>query len=791
MMKRSRLAYIAIFLILIAGGVYFKQTVFAVSKKSPENGWYVTRYHDSGNITQITLSIYTEPGLSSAPTGKKIVLKRANGDFGCKPATETYTNSIEIDAKFGGVSGSGKDSSRLPNFPRNLNSGNCKDDDMPRPRGTGETLSSGVFREYSIPNEMWYKRDGTGTLDSTGTRYRADLTFNLIGGSSSGKHTGKKRAWFSFTVVAASGSNDLYITNRANSKNDPNFKTNYGVTQGSETGTIRRDGEDRAITRYEIPFAKPCTDNSNGSQEVGMWDPDEFYNRMKVQESPRTGNSWTDTSISNRGGMTGGANSSGYYTPEKVNNGIASLRFKMDTDKKYRVVLITERANVVSLFWPYDSINSEIRCDYELTPNVTLNGASLSGGGQVLTSDPDMMISGSAPVINGMPSAYPPTERSRRVVTKFVYSSLPNTSAKLLINTDPCASFSGAINCVSILDQTSVRLSASVNPASFSYRTTSSDIGRYICFVNSVSPPRDAYRRPPNWSHSAMQCTFVAKRPKVHITGGDLRVAGTIRASVSSGIGANNRTFGSWIEYGVFSTGSNILAGSGSSFRDGTTSADNSWSQLTFSNNTSTKGNYGAGSLPAATTVSDFDSLQSTSNILSGDVDLSSLGDGVYNVTGNAKISGAVTAKNKSIIIRSSGTVTISGDIIVNNGIYNSPGEISQVIILAKDITVSRDVSRVDAWLLTRSGGSVNTCHEAGSTGSLVVSSCPNQLQVNGAVITDKLYLRRTGGADAETHAVAAEVFNLRASSYMWAYNFANRYDRAQTAYVKELPPRL
>ena len=286
-----------------------------------------------------------------------------------------------------------------------------------------------------------------------------------------------------------------------------------------------------------------------------------------------------------------------------------------------------------------------------------------------------------------------------------------------------------------------------------------------------------------------MKCTLVAKKPKVQILGSDLRTLGSIGASMSKRINPDEKTYGSWAEYGAFSTGPNALAGSGSSFRNGTTSDENSWSQLTFSNTASTKGNYGLGSLPATTTASDFDNLESNGNL--GTNDISGVPSGVYNV-GDISLNGNIMSAARSVIIRSSGRVTINGDITINDGIrYTSPDGISQVVIVANNIVINGGVSRVDAWLLTRNGGSVNTCSEVGNTGPLVASSCPKSLEVNGAVITDKLYLRRTGGADADTHPIAAEVFNLRASSYMWAYNFVNKQDRAQTTYIKELPPRF
>ena len=78
--------------------------------------------------------------------------------------------------------------------------------------------------------------------------------------------------------------------------------------------------------------------------------------------------------------------------------------------------------------------------------------------------------------------------------------------------------------------------------------------------------------------------------------------------------------------------------------------------------------------------------------------------------------------------------------------------DLPQIIIIAKDISISSRVSQIDAWLITDSddadysGGYINTCKEfeSGSTGT---STCWKTLKFNGPVITAALFLNRTGGA--------------------------------------------
>jgi hypothetical protein len=134
--------------------------------------------------------------------------------------------------------------------------------------------------------------------------------------------------------------------------------------------------------------------------------------------------------------------------------------------------------------------------------------------------------------------------------------------------------------------------------------------------------------------------------------------------------------------------------------------------------------------------------------------------------------------------------VRIVGNITIPNS-YNSIEAISQVVISAGDILIDNGATgkTVDAWLLA--SGIVNTCGEKAVGDPLTVNECQRPLTVNGPVIANKLYLYRTGGATVAQPGEAAEVVNLRASSYLWIYNYANANERTQTTFIKELPPRF
>lgn len=309
-------------------------------------------------------------------------------------------------------------------------------------------------------------------------------------------------------------------------------------------------------------------------------------------------------------------------------------------------------------------------------------------------------------------------------------------------------------------------------------------VGTTFCFVLSVKDPTENPGDNNNWFHSAVQCTTSAKKPNVHFLGSDVRVAG--RATAGNSI-IDGLTYGSWVEYGMFSSDVNSFVASGNGLRGGMTGARSDWSNLTFSNTDTTRyGDYTP--VPAASSAyAYFNSLNPGGTGIPD--------TGVYDLAGSTTGRIDVTSNGKSVIIRKNGNLTIDQDITVSNTGLTNAANISQVVILADNITIAEGVSRVDAWLITKTkpvsgpGGYINTC---GNMAALTTAICNTPLVINGPIYTDRLMLRRTGGADLpkENLGDPAETFNLRPDAQLWAYNYANKADYAQTDYVQELPPR-
>ena len=263
----------------------------------------------------------------------------------------------------------------------------------------------------------------------------------------------------------------------------------------------------------------------------------------------------------------------------------------------------------------------------------------------------------------------------------------------------------------------------------------------------------------------------------------------------------NQNVYGSWGEYGIIANGkadSASGAGLSSSFngRSGVTPRD--YNKLTFAN-IPKYGNFSStSSVPDNFTLP---SVGGTRGNISGNVDVNSLASGEYNA-GNVTLTGSKLSVGKSIVIKSSGVVRISGDLLYTD--TNDVRQLPQLIIYAKNIIIDPSVGEVNAWLITQKDGYVSTCGVVISArdwlNGVSESSCgKQQLKINGPIKTGRLFLRRTYGGkhassaknDPNMHpGTPAEIINLRADTYIWAYNNYRNTGAISTMNVRELPPR-
>lgn len=165
------------------------------------------------------------------------------------------------------------------------------------------------------------------------------------------------------------------------------------------------------------------------------------------------------------------------------------------------------------------------------------------------------------------------------------------------------------------------------------------------------------------------------------------------------------------------------------------------------------------------------------------------------NSSSNLTLNASTLDPNKTVILKVIGTVTIAGNQEYNpnnkGAKYKDASQLPQLVIIADKIVINRDVTKVDAWLIARGNGTIATCDDVSTS---TKDTCTKQLVVNGPVMAGHLELRRTygSGLDAASESnIPAEIFNLRADSYLWAIAHSISYGRSQTVSTTELPTRF
>ncbi|MDQ5932328.1 MAG: hypothetical protein QG649_413 [Patescibacteria group bacterium] len=536
---------------------------------------------------------------------------------------------------------------------------------------------------------------------------------------------------------------------------------------------VTRDGARLDHDDYENfnnPFVSPDPRSDGGRRNIVGMNNDEFIannNRWKLQGS---NNDYNQLTIKQSAIIKGHD-----YELVIVNNGAGGS--------------LSPHYNTLSVAIPQDGIYSTLGegsndpCKYSLRPTVSVDP-------NLFVYYPELRVDASIQKTD----LGPVTENHTWELLAVRYQGEPSTrdltNSKVGDGTNPCDVLpSGYLSgtCMSVRTLTYPgQASTEVDP----YNTGGPyAVGTRLCFFARIQNPTYLEDDNDQWHYSDLDCSISAKKPRAQFRGSDLRVTGNISSGSYLVQGTN---FGSWAEYGMFLSGVNSMAASGGALKNGSTASVDAWNQLTFANRDSV-GNpsYGYfGLLPGASSAYGyFTGLPRSADSLNA----ATIPNGVYNVGGSVgnTLARLPEAKGGGVVLIRDGNFTISDNIIVDNAGRTSAREITQVVIVANNIMIDEDVTRVDAWLVTPSTGSITTCPVAFS--NLNAGECNQKLTVNGAIHTGKLYLRRTAGANppgADQLKEPAEVFNLRPDAQLWAYTYANKADYAQTDYIQELPPR-
>ena len=326
------------------------------------------------------------------------------------------------------------------------------------------------------------------------------------------------------------------------------------------------------------------------------------------------------------------------------------------------------------------------------------------------------------------------------------------------------------------------------------------NVGDEICWGLSVRPP--AHNSSTGvWRHSELVCVKVGKSPKTQFWGADVRSNKEVSTGPYKAI--NGAMYGSWAEYAIMSSErvTSASAAKLSSSAGGRTGVaipnDAARNLLTFSN-TAPYGNFG--STFVSTIPGTYHADDATGVGMSGPVNIGTIGDGTYKTTEDLTINGGELMSGRTVIIKSTRTVTITGNITKRAGdSYTTNSDVPQLVISANRIIIDASVTQVDAWLIAKAGPTsyVSTCGTPGGTrglqGDPVITSdtCNQPLIINGPITANHLYLRRTSGSEAGSRHVPAEVLNLRPDTYLWANATARKSQSISTMYTRELPPRF
>ncbi len=479
-----------------------------------------------------------------------------------------------------------------------------------------------------------------------------------------------------------------------------------------------------------------------------------------------------------------------------------------------------DRPNFISdLYCQKVKFNIEWTGNYELTPNVSVDGSLIEGE----PFDVDEVKSTVQNSNNGSKSESHDAAISRFVVRKENYSSVVKqnlTKSGLssylfskLYTIDRYVNNQFKGQDVTLLN--GLGSVSGLNPGQTKVIYNNSDsiafnlkIGDRLCYMTSIQRPKYSDSTSV-WRHSAPACLTVGVRPHMQVRSGDIMVDGKIIAGATNRQG---RTYGSWGEYAAIA-GGKINAGgagfgSGAIYRMGAAGAAPNKGFLSFSNNYGTNhGNFGEPIGSNFSALADYlakltptSSAHNRSNVSSIDLDTLTT-PGRYIISrpsGEIKVRGDLR-KGVSVIVlaKHNQTVTIDGNITTPDT-YDSVRELSQLAIVAsagseQKVNINPGVTRADAWIIVP-GGTINTCRESGAPKR--AGGCANTLFVNGPVIAKDFLLRRTGGEDkvssgAAKQSMPAEVFNLRPDAYLWMTNQVNNSGaRYVTTQSIELPPQ-
>lgn len=451
----------------------------------------------------------------------------------------------------------------------------------------------------------------------------------------------------------------------------------------------------------------------------------------------------------------------------------------------------------------------ELQRAYDATPRVTLDSTSIHDGAR--------SVDGIKGFIHNSGPA--PTDTAVSYVSRFVLKKqatvvLPTTSTVHSVPYNPAAPGNlvpqwachtaerawGGTDCRALMVHGSGRSFAAGQTEIFTGQDdplpSGLAVGDRVCYVAALtrySRRAGEAEKPSNeFRVSPPVCAVVSKRPKVQFWGGDVRAGTPSQESdiVTSRTMTQGVMYGSWGEYGMMASGT-ITSSSGAGL-----SSDASgrpfgpppgYNRLTFANTTTPFGRFASVATTRPDAFFQGGTLLGSSTVRPDDI----RGAVVYRRSGHVQLQGGTLRPGASLIVRATDTVTVTGSLQYADGPYTLPQEIPQLVIIAPRIVIMPEVTRLDGWL--SADDYVSTCGTVSTPNNWLaqLAGCDRPLTINGPVTANRLYLRRTHGAERQHPGQPAEIINLRPDAYLWGYARSRQSGAIKTSYIRELPPRL
>ncbi|MBR2839823.1 hypothetical protein IKE82_00615 [Candidatus Saccharibacteria bacterium] len=179
----------------------------------------------------------------------------------------------------------------------------------------------------------------------------------------------------------------------------------------------------------------------------------------------------------------------------------------------------------------------------------------------------------------------------------------------------------------------------------------------------------------------------------------------------------------------------------------------------------------------------------------------------LYRKTGDLVVEGGNLLRGTFKVVVATGNIRITKDIMIEGGeTFENFRQVPKAVVYSNDtIAIDCGVKRLDAILVAKNR--VVTCGDnlnlGESLGKQIVAKInsranSNQLVVNGAILTGRLYANRTYGAAAGANSIVpAEVINFDPTLYLWGGigdtgedNDTNDNVNMEVTYIHELAPR-